>query len=231
MDPSHTHERHTRGILRYDSAMRLLLLTLALAMIGSTASAQVAASVAAPPPPTGPTYEQRIREATEQIAHGDRAGATGRLRDAIGQAPSRPDAHCLLAEGMRASGDFTGALENYQTCLRFAREEDNVLMIARALHGVASTYERLPERLADARTAWVEYSHFADGASRVAQASTGRDRVQAIDVMSEQERVYVDVRARIADRERIAREAAMAPPPPPAAPRSAPAHGRATTHH
>jgi hypothetical protein len=213
--------------LRYDSAMRALSIVFVLSALASTASAQVASSVTAPtptPPPAGPTYAQRMREATEQIAHGDRAGAVGHLRDAIGAEPSRPDAHCLLAEGLRAGGDATGALESYQTCLRLARAEDNVLMIARALHGVASTYERLPEHLADARTAWMEYSHFADGATRVAQGSIGRDRVTAIDVMTEQERVYVDVRARIAERERIAAEAAAAPPTPP----PTTARGRAT---
>ena len=184
--------------------MRLLLLTFALTAVTSVASAQAA-----------PTYEQRVRQATEQIAHGDRAQGMAATRDAIAEAPSRPDGYCLLAEGYRASGDFTAALDNFQTCLRWAREASNQLYQARALHGVASAYERMPEHLADARTAWMEYAHFADGASRVASASEGRERVQAIDVAGEQERVYVDVRTRIAERERIARET---PPPAPAAP-------------
>lgn len=181
-------------------------LVLALSVIASGASAQAAA----------PTYEQRVRTATEGIAHGDRTAAMASLRTAIADAPSRPEAHCAIAEGYRAGGDFTAALDSFQTCLRWAREDDNVLYIARGLHGVASSYERLPEHLADARTAWQEYAHFADGASRVASASEGRERVQAIDVAGEQERVYVDVRARIAERERIARETPPAPPPAPA---------------
>ncbi len=186
--------------------MRLLALALALASVSSLASAQATL-----------TYEQRIRQATEGIAHGDRAAAMASLRTAIADAPSRPDAHCILAEGYRVQSDFTASLDNFQTCLRFAREEDNLLYIARALHGVASCYERMPEHLTDARTAWMEYAHFADGASRVASASEGRERVQAIDVAGEQEHVYVDVRARIAERERIAREAP--PPAPPSPPR------------
>lgn len=191
--------------------MRLLLISLALVSSASVASAQAA-----------PTYEQRIRQATEQIAHGDRAAGMALLRDAVAEAPSRPDGYCTLAEGYRASGDFTAALDNFQTCLRWAREASNQLYQARALHGVASSYERMPEHIADARTAWMEYAHFADGASRVASASEGRERVQAIDVAGEQERVYVDVRSRIADRERIAREA-----PPPAPPAPEPSRGRA----
>ncbi len=208
---------------RYALAMRAALLAFVLSMLASTASAQVAAAVAAHGS-AEPTYEERMRLATEAIAHGDRAAGMASLRTAIADSPSRPDAHCILGEGYRASGDFTAALDNFQTCLRFAREADNLLYIARALHGVASSYERMPERLTDARTAWMEYAHFADGASRVASAAEGRERVQAIDVASEQEHVYVDVRARIAERERIAREAP--PPAPPAA--APPARGRAT---
>jgi hypothetical protein len=73
----------------------------------------------------------------------------------------------------------------------------------------------------------MEYAHFADGASRVASASEGRERVQAIDVVTEQERVYVDVRSRIAERERIARE--TPPPPPPSSTPSRGATSRGTT--
>jgi hypothetical protein len=98
---------------------------------------------------------------------------------------------------------------------RFKDRDRGARFFSRALHGVASTYERMPDHLTDARTAWMEYTHFADGAARVAPGTIGRERVSTIDVAGEQERVYVDVRARIADRQRIAREAAAAPPPPP----------------
>jgi hypothetical protein len=184
--------------------MRALLLAAALTTVASAASAQ-----------TAPSYEQRVREATEQIAHGDRATGMASLRTAITDAPTRAEAQCALAEGLRAGGDLQGALDGFQSCLRIARSANDQLSTARALHGVASTYERMPDHLNDARTAWMEYTHFADGAARVAPATIGRERVSAIDVAGEQERVYVDVRARIADRQRIAREAAAAPPPPP----------------
>lgn len=200
-------------------AMRTLLLAAALLGLASTASAQVASSVHAPTPST-PTYEQRVRTALGMIATGDRATAMTGLREAIALQPTRPEAMCALAEGYRAGGDFTAALDNFQTCLRLAREVDDVLHIARALHGVASCFERMPEHMNDARNAWMEYARFADGATRVASAATGRERVQAIDVVTEQERVYVDVRARIAERERIASQPPPPPAPPPAATRS-----------
>jgi len=135
--------------------------------------------------------------------------------EAITDAPTRAEAQCVLAEGLRVNGDLQGALDAYQSCLRIARAASDQLSTARALHGVASTYERMPDHLTDARAAWMEYTHFADGAARVAPGTIGRERVSTIDVAGEQERVYVDVRARIADRQRIAREAAAAPPPPP----------------
>lgn len=185
--------------------MRALVLALAMTAVTSSASAQSAA----------PSYEQRVREATEQIAHGDRAAGIASMRTAITDAPTRAEAQCVLAEGLRVNGDLQGALDAYQSCLRIARAASDQLSTARALHGVASTYERMPDHLTDARTAWMEYTRFADGAARVAPGTIGRERVSTIDVAGEQERVYVDVRARIADRQRIAREAAAAPPPPP----------------
>lgn len=185
------------------AAMRALVFVLTL-LATSGAAAQAA--------PT--TYEGRVRQATEQIAHGDRASATTTLRAAIAEAPARAAAYCVLGEAQRVASDFQGSLESFQNCLRFARDEDDVLYIARAMHGVATAHERLGQ-LTEARAAWLEYQRFAEGATRVASPTQARERVSAIDVQGEQERVYVDVRARIAERERIAREAAAAPPPSP----------------
>ncbi len=151
-----------------------------------------------------PTYEARIREAATQIAAGDRERGLATLRTAVGENPSRPEAVCYLAEGYRLGGDFVAALDNFQTCLRIARTASNIGYVARAMHGVASTFERMPEHLADARAAWLEYARFADGATSVASAQIGRERVSAIDVTVEQERVYVEVRQRIAEREHLA---------------------------
>ena len=185
------------------AAMRALVFALTL-LATSGAAAQAA--------PT--SYEARVRQATEQIAHGDRATATTTLQAAIAEAPSRPAAYCTLGEAQRVASDFQGSLASFQSCLRFARDEDDVLQIARAMHGVATAHERLGQ-MAEARAAWLEFQRVAEGATRVASATQARERVSAIDVQGEQERVYVDVRGRIAERERIAREAAAAPPPPP----------------
>lgn len=149
------------------------------------------------------TYEARVRQAIVQINAGNRDAGLAALRTAVAESPSRPDAICHLGEAYRLGGDFTAALDNFQACLRVARSASSQLFTARALHGIASTFERMPEHLADARTAWLEYVRFADGATGVASSQIGRERVTAIDVVSEQEHVYVEVRQRIAERERV----------------------------
>ncbi len=151
------------------------------------------------------TYEARVRLAAVQIVAGMRDEGMAALRTAVAESPSRPDAICYLAEAYRMGGDFVAALDNFQACLRVARASGSQAFIVRALHGVASTFERMPEHLADARTAWLEYVRYADGAAgSIANGQFGRDRVTAIDVVTEQEHVYVEVRQRIADREHVA---------------------------
>jgi hypothetical protein len=180
------------------TALSLLVTMVTLASLAGSAEAQAT------------TYEARIRQAAVQVASGNREAGLAALRTAVAESPSRPEAICYLAEAYRAGGDFVAALENFQACLRVARSANDVGFTARAMHGVASTFERMPEHLTDARAAWLEYARFADGATSVASAQIGRERVTAIDVASEQERVYVEVRQRIAERERVA----AAPPAP-----------------
>lgn len=182
-------------------AMRALLpFVLCLSTLGA-ASFAIAPTVAHAQTAT-PSYDSRLRAAAMQLVAGNReAGLTG-LRTAVAENPSRPDAICYLAEAYRIGGDFVAALDNFEACLRVARSASNPAFTARAMHGIASTFERMPEHLNDARTAWLEYARFADGASGVAPPGIGRERVTAIDVVTEQEHAYVEVRARIAERER-----------------------------
>jgi uncharacterized protein HemY len=173
-------------------ALAVLVTLASLAALSTSAEAQTT------------TYEARIRSAAVQIATGDREAGLATLRTAVAESPSRPEAICYLAEAYRLGGDFVAALDNFEACLRVARSASNTAYVARAMHGVASTFERMPEHLNDARNAWLEYARFADGATSVASAQIGRERVSAVDVVAEQERVYVEVRQRIAERERVA---------------------------
>jgi hypothetical protein len=180
----------------YAPSMRIALSLVAIIVLSGIGASAARAQTA--------TYESRVRQAAVQVATGDRAAGLALLRTAVADSPSRPDAICYLAEAYRVSGDFVAALDNFEACLRVARTAGNAAFTARAMHGVASTFERMPEHLADARAAWLEYARFADGATSVASAQIGRERVTAVDVVTEQERVYVEVRQRIAERERVA---------------------------
>jgi hypothetical protein len=102
----------------------------------------------------------------------------------------------------RATGDTNAALDGFQDCLRFAREADDRRFVGRALHGLASTLERMPERTQDARNAWQEYVRFADTSGGAADGRIGRARIEAIDAWVALEQRMVEVRARIAERER-----------------------------
>lgn len=133
-------------------------------------------------------------------AAGDREGALAAFREAVALDPSRPDIVCHLAEAQRLAGDHEAALEGYRACVRIARAANEPRWIARGLHGIASTFERMPARLLEARGAWQEYVVFADGAAAHASPMLGRARITAIDQVIELERVMVDVRARIEER-------------------------------
>lgn len=159
--------------------------------LGSTVSAQA---------PAG--YHEHVRTAMSSFVVGDRESAAQHFREALALAPSQPDALCYVGEMNRATGDLNGALDNFQDCLRFAREANDRRFVARALHGLASTLERMPNRIQDARNAWQEYVRFADSSGGAADGRIGRTRIEAIDAWLALEQRMVEVRARIAERER-----------------------------
>jgi len=146
-----------------------------------------------------------VRAGMNAAAHGDVASGMRNLRDAVAENPSLPQAYCYVGEAERVRQDSTGALDAFQTCLRFARELGDQHFVALSLHGIASTLELLPERLQDARAAWQEYVRFADQASSYADARIGRARIEVIDAWIALETQTAEVRARIAERERAAR--------------------------
>jgi tetratricopeptide (TPR) repeat protein len=173
-------------------------LALALAVVvGITVTSSAQAQVS-------DEYRAHVRTGMSSFVVGDVASATRHFREALALAPSHPDALCYLAELNRGTGDLVAALDGFQDCLRFAREANERRFVARALHGIASTLERMPERTADARNAWQEYVRFADGAADVADGRIGRTRIEVIDAWVALEQRMVEVRARIAERERAA---------------------------
>lgn len=176
---------------------RAALLTLLLGSLASTAAAQT-------PTDATPTYEAQVRSGLDALTRGDRDAGMRSLRDAIAANPSRPEAICYLAEAFRANGDLTGALDNFNTCLTIARSANDTAFVARAMHGVASTFERMPEEhVNDARAAWLAYTRYCEMNVGVGHPEIGRNRVTAIDTVIELGRVTAEVRARIDARARI----------------------------
>jgi tetratricopeptide (TPR) repeat protein len=173
------------------------LTVLALAPLVGTSAARAQSSA-----PAG--YHEHVRTAMSSFVVGDHASAARHFREALALAPSQPDALCYMAEMNRAMGDLNGALDGFQDCLRFAREGNERRFVARALHGIASTLERMPERTQDARNAWQEYIRFADTSAGLADGRIGRTRTEVIDAWVALEQRMVEVRARIAERERAA---------------------------
>lgn len=169
----------------------------------STGLAILLTALLAAPALAQETYEAQVRSALDAIGRGDRDGGVRGLREAIAATPSRPDAICYLAEAFRIAGDLTGALDNFNMCLSVARSANDRGFVARAMHGVASTFERMPdEHLNDAREAWLAYQRYCDMNPTVGHASIGRDRVTAIDTVMELERVTAEIRGRIEARAR-----------------------------
>ncbi len=155
----------------------------------------------APPPPSADVYTQQVRAAIEQITGGDLEGGTSALRSAIELDPSRPEGPVYLATALRMAGDLEPAIVTFRQAAALAQGPNQARWRGRALAGLAFTLERIPERIEEARAAWQEYTRFADANQAVADPQLGRARVQAIDIMNEQEQVYAGVRQRIAERE------------------------------
>lgn len=189
----------------------LPVVALALACVPAVAAAQpratprggAAAGQAAQPAATREpsAYQQAVQNGVRLMLARDFDGAITALRQGVQAEPSNPEAFYFIAEAQRMKGDLTEAVEAFRTALRMAQQANHNRFQSRALQGIADTLERIDGRMADAREAWTQYSTFADTHRDVAFPEIGRSRIEAIDAAAEQERLYVDVRQRIHDRE------------------------------
>lgn len=155
----------------------------------------------AAPRPGADEYTQRVQQGIARITSGDAAGASEAFREAVEMDRARPAAVYYLAAVQRMGGNLQEALTGFQAAVGVARTANDPRWIARALQGVAETLERMEGRTEEALAAWQEYVRHADAAQAVSDPQLGRARIQAVNVMMEQERVYVQVRQRIAERE------------------------------
>jgi hypothetical protein len=186
--------------MRYPRAMiRALWLSLLLVPAAPALAQSTGAS----------SYATQVRSGLDALSRGTRDAGMRSLREAIATDPSRPEAICYLAEAFRVAGDLTGALDNFNMCLNVARSANDHAFVARAMHGVASTFERMPdEHLDDAREAWLAYARYCESNHGAGHAEIGRARVTAIDTVIELGRVSTEIAGRIAERARITPSAA-----------------------
>lgn len=183
----------------YPRVMRAMVFASMLAIWPTTAWAQDAPE---PERPGADEYTQLVAQGVSRMTQGDSSGAIDSFRQALSNDGARPHAPYYLAVANRVGGDLDAAVSGFQRAAELAMRADEPRWQARSLQGVASTLERMEGRLEDAREAWQAYVTFADAHPTLAFPMMGRARIQAIDMLTEQENVYGGVRERIAERER-----------------------------
>lgn len=159
--------------------------------------------------PGADEYTRSVRAGLERLVGGDARGAMTELRRAMELDGARPEAPFQLAAAQRLSGELEDALGTFRQAAALAEAAHQTRWRARALSAVAFTLERMAGRMPEARAAWMEYVRFAESNPGVVDPLIGRARVQAIDIVTEQEEAYVEVRRRIAEREEERRREAQ----------------------
>ncbi|MFK7989643.1 MAG: hypothetical protein AB8I08_26735 [Sandaracinaceae bacterium] len=152
--------------------------------------------------PGADAYTQAVQQGIARLVAGDIGGGQEALRGAVEMDGSRAPAVYYLASASRMSSNFDEALAGFQRAAELAEASNEARWQARALQGVASTLERMEGRLDEVYAAWQAYVRFADAHQAVAFPQLGRARIQAYNMVTEQEAAYVAVRQRIAERER-----------------------------
>lgn len=194
---------------RFVSLASLLWLAAGATTLTSTASAQDDEGPAETSAPSASPYIQAVRHAIEKLVAHDLDGAEVDAREALRLEPGQPEAHYYLAVALRAKGSGEEALAEYRAAAQMGSAAGKAMWQARGMQGAAEILEELPGRLGDAREAWSQLLAFAQGNPGVIAADLPRARITAIDRASEQERVYIEVRQRIAAREQeLAQQAA-----------------------
>lgn len=189
--------------------MSRIVLALALGIL--------APAVAAAQPRTGrgaatagaSAYRAAVNNGMHLAVTQDYDGALTALRQAVSLDAQNPEPHVYIGEVLRMQNNMEQAIDAFRTAAQIAQSAGTTAdrWRGRALFNIAACLEVTGE-LEQARAGWVEYNAFASSHGSVTFGASGRARLQALDARIEQERVYVDVRARIAERQRIQEEQA-----------------------
>lgn len=196
-----------RRLCSFSASLCLAALVLALpGALSAQAQNGVArapnASPVAPVRQANPAYDQALDAGFRSALARDWDSALASLRSAVQIDPSDPRALQLIAEVHVIKQDYVSAIDAFRAVARVAAVAADLRAQARALQGIAQALERIVARREEAREAWREYARFAAQRPDVALAEVARARIQAIDRVIEQERVSVEVKARIDARAR-----------------------------
>lgn len=188
---------------------------LGLALCAGSASAQdvwatpgapggVDVSTAAPAvvlePEAPATYDAAVLLGTRKIVLRDFEAALKVLREAASRSASRPEAYCRLGDAQLASQDVPEARAAYETCLRFAKTEQNSRHLVLSLVGIARTFER-ENKTQEERAAW---QRVATTEGDEAARALAEGRLAVLDAVLKQKEAYVVVRERISERAKAA---------------------------
>ena len=117
------------------------------------------------------------------------------LDEATAADPRHSQLAYLLGEAHRMAGRFDQAAQHYRRAIDLAGADAHAE--ARARIGLARTFEAQREHYPDAREAWIAYVRFAESHPDVPSAEVARARIQALDLVAEQDAAYPEVRRRI----------------------------------
>ena len=195
--------RGTLSTLAFVCAPALVLLPIAVAVAddssGATSSRDAGASHHDPDNKTAlAEWMARCIQGNSKLLGHDLPGAIDLYRQAIQLAPKRPLPHYLLGEAQLDAGNLAEA-EAALNDAEQASDDRDADVRGKILFVLADIKER-EKKWDDAKGAWKTY---ADYAAKHADAgmtpATPTARIQAIDDMLKQDKVYDVVRQRIAD--------------------------------
>ncbi len=170
------------------------------------------------PAPLTPPYEAKVRAGVEAYVRGDRAAARAAFQEAIGMDASRAEAYYYQGVLLRAEGDLPGAAQHFREALQRAESAGAAMLALQARVGLADVAERSlrpPSPPAEAQgtvvdregldrvqTEWGNLRTAFQAREEAQWAMVAETRGQAAFQVLEQDQVYVEVRRRIAARER-----------------------------
>ncbi len=181
---------------------------------GGEAAAQQGTATNAP---RTPPYEKKVREGIEAFVRGDAQAAKAAFLEAVQMEIDRPEAYYYLGVAQRALGDLLGAAQAFRNALQRAEAKGDHATALRARVGLADVAERSvrpvqmtpgdrpvvdAEGLDRVQTEWRNLRTAFEARQEDEWAKVAEARAQAAFQVVEQDQAYVEVRKRIAERER-----------------------------